>query len=93
MMGGMTTPSKDVNEVGKVDNKTEELVALSSDILELALGIENFFVGQHPLAASEAQEKKQPTGWYQAHWDELESIQSKLQLTANSLRAVKSASG
>ena len=38
-MSNMTTPSKDANEVGKVNSKTEELAALSSDVLELALGI------------------------------------------------------
>ena len=83
---------KGVNEVGKVNNMTEELTALSTDILELTLGIEHFFVGKSPLCASEKQDKMEPMGWYQAHWDKLNGIKNKLCLVANSLRAVKSES-
>ena len=80
------------NDVGKVNTKAEELVILSTNVLELALGIEHFLIGQTPLVTSEAQEKKQPTGWYQAHWDKLDTVRDRLNLVANSLRAVKSAS-
>ena len=90
----MTACEKKVqNEVDKVNEKTQELLTLTVDILELALAAELFFVGPSPIGASEQEEKKEPMGWYQTHWDDLDVIQGKLAIVKNSLRKVKATFG
>lgn len=78
--------------IGKLECTTAELKAMASDILEVSMGIESFLLGQTPVTKSEAAEKKSPNGWLDLHWEDLQSIQSKLLHALNCLRSVRSIS-
>ena len=95
MQEPMTACEKKVqNEVDKVNEKTQKLLSLTVDILELTLAAEHFFVGPSPIASSEQKKKKkEPVGWYQAHCDDLDIVRGKLEIVMNSLRTVKATFG
>lgn len=85
-----TACEKKESPVEKVDSKTAELRAVVSEIFELSNNIETFLLGPRAVGSVERKEKKEPVGWCQAHWDDLDNIHDMLNYTMDCLRSVKS---
>ena len=79
------------NPVTRVETNTEELKALSLDVLQLAMKIEDFLAGSNPIGTSEKAERKSPVGWFQKHNDDLSEIRGTINVLAKHLRDIKDA--
>ena len=89
MEGPKTSVPDKKGPIGEVEKRVLGLEAISRDVLEISKGIEGFLLGQVPMSASEAQEKKEPRGWLQACCDNLDNIRLTLNLAMECLRTIK----
>ena len=84
---------KQPNAASKINFETNAISELSTEILDYALGIEQYLIGQHSLPESEGTiEKSNTKGWYEEHWNALCDIKTKLIYIKDTLKRIKTES-
>jgi len=73
--------------ISEIEGITGEVRGLSLEVLELAIKIEEFFLGGTPVGASE-QKEKSSVGWYQCHFDRLREIKETLSIAMRHLQTM-----